>query len=131
MKLRHCDAHGCGYFGAPRGGRNHNGVDILAAFGDCVRSPVDGVVTKVGYPYADDLSFRYVQISAGGYDFRLFYCEPTLSLGAVVKRGDAIGTAQDLGKRYAGIANHFHLEIKNPDGNFVDPTPVALAMGAS
>ena len=131
MKLRKCDTQGCGHYGASRGTRKHNGVDVLREPGITLYSPVAGVVTKLGYTYSDDLSFRYVEVTSAGYRFRFFYVYPAVELGDSIKAGALIGTTQDLTARYAGIGNHFHLEIKSPDGAFVDPTPVALCMGAA
>jgi murein DD-endopeptidase MepM/ murein hydrolase activator NlpD len=128
MEIRKCDAHGCGHYGASRGARKHNGVDLLTPSGAGIQSPIYGTVTKLGYTYGDDLSFRYVQISNGGYDIRLFYVDPGVSVGELVSAGQFIGTAQDLTRRYDKIANHVHLECKDTDGLFIDPTPLALSM---
>lgn len=125
MKLRECDVHGCGFFGANRGERQHKGVDISMNPGELVMSPISGIVTKVGYPYSDDLSYRYVQIHKDGYDFRLFYVEPLVDVGETIDFNSVIGYVQNLGSRYPGITEHVHLEIKY-NGNFVDPTPVFL-----
>ena len=127
MKLRDCDSHGCGNYGASRGSRTHTGQDLLAPAGARVGAPVAGEVTKIGYPYADDLSFRYVQITNSGYGVRLFYVEPSVRVGQMVSQGEPIGTVQDLSKRYDKIPNHVHLEIKK-DGSFIDPTALALSM---
>ena len=128
LKPRGTDDHGSGHFGASRGGRSHNGFDLLCDAGVPVCSPVAGTVTKVGYPYGDDLSFRYVQVSAGAYDFRTFYLEPAVSVGDKVDQGTVIGYGQDLGARYPGIVNHVHYEIKKA-GQYVDPTPSLITMG--
>lgn len=127
MRLRGCDSHGCGHYLAKRGSRTHTGQDLLTPAGAGVGAPVAGEVTKIGYPYADDLSFRYVQITNNGYDVRLFYVEPSVQVGQVVSQGEPIGTVQDLSKRYAGIPNHVHLEVKK-DGCFIDPIALALSM---
>ena len=52
MKLRKCDPQGCGHYGASRGTRKHNGVDVLREPGITLYSPVVGVVTKLGYTYS-------------------------------------------------------------------------------
>ena len=127
LKRRGSDGFGAGHFGAPRGSRTHKGVDLLAQSGEAINSPVTGTVTKVGYPYGDDLSYRYVQITAGDYDFRVFYVEPSVRVGQEVTTETAIGSAQDLGRRYPGIPNHVHFEIKS-DGDYLDPTPALIAM---
>lgn len=125
MKLRECDKHGCGFYGASRGSRQHKGVDIDMVPGEVVKTPISGTVTKVGYPYGDDLSYRYVQITKDGYDFRLFYVEPLVENGDYVQAGSVVGHVQNLGQRYPGITDHVHLEIKRGT-IFIDPTPVFL-----
>ena len=127
MRERKCDGHGCGHFGASRGSRKHNGIDLLCKPRTLVYSPIAGTVTKVGYPYGDDLSYRYVEISDRGYAFRVFYVSPMVEKGQKVSKNTIIGEAQDLDARYQGISNHVHLEIKNADGEFIDPTPVVMA----
>lgn len=120
--MRGTDVHGSGYFHAPRGNRLHNGIDYSVIANSVVLSPVSGVVTKLGYPYADDLSFRYVQITdLEGYKWRLFYIDPSVSVGEVVTIVSKIGVVQDLDERYPGITPHVHLEIKSPDNYFINP----------
>ncbi len=134
VPLRKEDSHGAGYYGAPRGNKTHRGIDLCAAPGSEVWPIHSGVVTKIGYPYADDLEFRYVELHTGDDLFhRYFYVDP----GAHVKvgdqvyqiadltfpeKGDAIGLVQDLADRYPGITNHFHFEIKDAFGKYIDPT---------
>lgn len=128
LKRRGSDGFGSGHFGASRGSRNHKGVDLLANTGEAINSPVTGTVTKLGYPYGDDLSYRYVQVTVGGYDFRVFYIDPSVRVGQEVTADTAIGLVQDLGLRYPGIPNHVHFEIKS-GGGYLDPTPTLIAMG--
>jgi hypothetical protein len=74
------DSAGQGTFGASRGGgkRSHKGTDYEMKAGELVDSPVVGEVTKIGFPYGDDLSYRYVQITdMDGINHRLFYVEPS------------------------------------------------------
>lgn len=130
MSERKCDGHGCGHFGASRGTRKHHGIDLACKPLTLVFSPVAGTVTKLGYAYSDDLSYRYVEISDQGYRFRVFYVEPMVEQGQKVSKNTIIGEAQDLRDRYSGITPHLHLEIKNADGEFIDPTPVMLAQRA-
>lgn len=129
MHLRKCDQHGSGEFGASRGSRRHNGVDLACMAGTLVGSPVDGMVSKLGYPYGDDLSFRYVEVEAQGYAFRVFYIDPLVSVGRQVQRGDILGACQSLMQRYPGITDHVHLEVKDEHGDYVDPTPVLIGQG--
>jgi len=121
LPLRESDKWGQGYFGAPRGSRTHRGIDYQCPAGAAVLAPVAGMVTKLGYPYGDDLSFRYVQITdSTGIHHRVFYVEPQIWVGQVVKADAPIGMAQDLERRYPGITPHIHYEIKK-DGEFINP----------
>lgn len=118
--LRGTDKWGSGEYGAPRGDHTHQGVDIAAVPDARVLAPVAGTCTKHGYPYGDDLSFRYVQITDDrGYDVRLFYVEPLIDVGQKVGPMLPVGIVQSLQGRYPGITNHVHLEVKTPAGEHI------------
>lgn len=134
LELRN-DSAGEGHFGASRGTRTHNGIDYLCQADemhdaplDNVLSPVAGVVTKHGYCYADDLSYRYVEITEGETNYRhqIFYCEPLVRIGRTVIEGSVIGRAQDVTRRYPGrgMLKHIHHQIKNEAGEYLDPNTV-------
>ncbi len=111
--LRPTDEFGSGEYGASRGDRTHNGTDFVAAANEPVYSPVAGTVTKLGYPYADDLSYRYIEVTeSSGYKVRLFYVSPSVQVGASVALRTRLGSVQSLQKRYDGIIDHVHLEVK-------------------
>ena len=119
-QVRTTDKYGSGEFGAPRGDHTHRGVDIAAAPGSIVLSPVMGEVTKHGYPYGDDLSFRYIEVTdAKGYRVRLFYIEPMVPVGGKVGIGLQVGKVQSLQPRYPGITDHVHVEVKTPAGEYI------------
>lgn len=123
-ELRGTDCKGSGHYGASRGSRTHNGIDYKVPVGAEVVSPVNGIVTKVGYPYGDDLTFRYIEITCGlSLKHRVFYVKPLrrVSIGSNVGADESIGTCQDLTNRYPGITPHVHYEVKDQDGNFIDP----------
>ena len=130
LPLRKCDDQGCGHFGASRGSRRHSGIDIAVAPGTPINSPVDGVVTKLGWPYGSPSKshIRYVEITKGGYKYRVFYVDPQVGLGDHVSLDTVIGHSQKLGGFYRGITEHVHFEVKNPEGKKVDPTPIYHAM---
>lgn len=117
--MRGNDSHGMGYFGAPRGGRTHKGVDFVAKPGEPVRSFMAGQVSKIGYPYADKPDFRYVEVRRiNGDNLRYFYVSPTVVVGDQIDAGEMLGTCQEL--PYPGITQHYHLEI-TVRGEFADP----------
>ena len=122
------DAGGSGKFGASRDGgrRRHKGKDFINPVGGKVSSPVSGEITKIGFPYADDLSFRYVEITdEDNNKHRLFYVKPDADIkrGGRVTKGDLVGKSQDVAKRYRslGVKNHIHYEILNKEGIPVSP----------
>lgn len=111
--MRGSDRWGSGAFGASRGMRVHVGADFIGEPGQVLVAPIAGIVAKLGYPYASDLSFRYVEISNDqNLIVRVFYVEPTVNVGDYLKQGDAIGTLQKLGMRYPKITEHAHVEVR-------------------
>jgi murein DD-endopeptidase MepM/ murein hydrolase activator NlpD len=127
--LRKADDYGEGHFGASRGSRTHKGVDYAVEAGATVCSTVFGIVSKLGYPYSDDLSYRYIDIEdQQGFHHRYFYVKPDCKVGDKIRIGDAIGTCQDSAPRYnkngKTITNHVHYEVlKYKDGkkDYQDP----------
>ena len=128
---RGVDDYGAGNFGASRdgGGRQHLGHDYAAWPGSIVLPFCGGEVTKVGYPYGDDLSWRYVRILApNGWIWRYFYVEPLVKKGEEVTVDTPIGKVQDLRKRYGGelsrrgpITPHVHVDVRDDKGQWLDP----------
>ncbi|MEM1437151.1 MAG: M23 family metallopeptidase [Pseudomonadota bacterium] len=118
------DKQGSGDWHASRAGgtRKHKGVDYDAPVGFVLHAPVTGVVTKLGYPYEDDLSFRYVEITdPGGSKYRCFYVKPIVKLGChVIANQTPIGTVQNVASRAEGMSNHVHFEIQR-GSRHVDP----------
>jgi murein DD-endopeptidase MepM/ murein hydrolase activator NlpD len=129
------DPAGDGHFGAPRGDRTHNGIDYLCVPGEPVRSPVEGNVTKHGYPYEDDLSWRYIEITDGfNQRHRLFYTKPLSNVNELVAVGQVIGEAQNISKRYEDrgqvlnqMKPHVHYEVINGKGEYIDPETAKVA----
>lgn len=118
------DRAGDGNFGAPRGSRTHRGIDYECTPNDPILSPVEGKVTRLGYPYGDDLSWRYVEVTdSANFQHRVFYVDPLVRVGQRVCENDPIGNAQDISERYPaqGMKPHVHYEIKNEDGRYINP----------
>jgi murein DD-endopeptidase MepM/ murein hydrolase activator NlpD len=123
--LRGTDKYGSGAFGAPREGREHNGLDIAFVPGTGIFSLRLGRVTKIGFPHSiEDTKkghLRYVQVTdTNGYDARYFYLNPCVKVGEVAESWRVIGTTQNLQGIYPGIVDHIHFEVKK-NGQFIDP----------
>ncbi len=129
MQLRTTDKWGSGAFGASRGDHTHNGVDIETYEGQQILSPITGIVTKIGRPYAEEEKayLQYVEVSNAGYKFRFFYVQSVVKVGDKIKLGTVLGVSQGLDKFYPGITQHMHLEIMN-GREYIDPTPTVLTM---
>jgi hypothetical protein len=116
-QLRHVDPGGAGWFGASRIGRRHTGVDFVAAIGEDIRAPAKGTISRIGWPYADDLSYRLIDLAIGDLAIiRIFYVDPVedLEVGHLVVTGQTIGYAQDIVARYPnppGMQNHVHVAL--------------------
>ncbi len=142
IKIRGTDAHGSGYYGAPRHhlgrGYRHQGIDIVPHddFGT-VTAFEGGKVSKIGRPYHKNLGarsdFRYVEIRVpGGMRHRYFYVHPLVDVGVVVERGDIIGETQGLLEVFPGITDHYHFEVMLPGGWMeakTDPVPILKELG--
>jgi murein DD-endopeptidase MepM/ murein hydrolase activator NlpD len=112
-EVRGADKHGQGYFGASRGNRKHNGIDLLIEPGQRIVSPIDGKVIRDAYPYAGDLKWSGCLIKGKGMEVKMFYMRLLKGIiGSQVKQGQEIGWAQNIAHKYAGMLPHVHLEIK-------------------
>lgn len=127
---RGVDAYGEGRFHASRdgGAREHEGVDYVATPGQAVDAPISGYVAKVGYAYPDDQTLKFVEIDNPALHLtaRVFYVDPSVSVGEAVAIGHPIGEALSLQRRYPGITNHVHTEIAER-GRKVDAETLIVA----
>ena len=131
LPKRGIDSYGSGAYKARRShGRQHNAVDYACPPGYILKSPLTGDITKIGYCYDDDLSYRYVEITtkSGEYRHRFFYIKPMIKLGHHVYKGETIGRVDDIRRRYprdsrheGPILNHIHYEVIDLNGEFVNP----------
>jgi murein DD-endopeptidase MepM/ murein hydrolase activator NlpD len=125
LPIRGDDKFGAGFYRAPRGDHTHKGVDFCCSPGSKILAIKGGVITKLGYCYSDDLSFRYVEImSSDGLYARYLYVEPSLRVGDHVMMGDILGHSQSLDERYKGITEHVHFEcfeFEGIDKKYLDP----------
>lgn len=122
---RECDAYGCGHFGASRGSRKHNGLDVTTIKGQKIFSPITGYLNRLAYPYRSDLSYKGIEIIGEGIhkDFRvkIFYCTPTVAVKTRLKAGQQVAISQKINDKYSDkMKNHVHLELYYK-GKLVDP----------
>lgn len=119
------DAAGSGHFGAPRGNRIHQGLDLLVEPGQEVLSPVTGRFIRQGWPYANDRRFHLVVLNGEGYEVKLLYVKPIEGLvpGTPVHRGQVVGMAEDVASKYGGsMLPHVHVEVRRIVGaHLLDP----------
>jgi len=121
---RTSDNYGSGSYKASRGKRIHNGQDFAAPKGSICLSATSGIISKFGYPYADKLEYRYVEVTTDGLKLRYFYVQPDpcLIVGDNISKRTRLGLVQDLTTAYPnGMTNHVHFEIKQKDGSYIDP----------
>ncbi len=126
QKMRN-DTRGDGHFGASRGRRVHNGLDIVTSPGSAVYCPIEGIMKRMAYPYG--MSRRNVKWTGcvvdgvgiyRGYEVKIFYMQPFL-MGEFVYPNEIIGKSQAISKKYSpAMTDHLHVEVRYK-GQLVDP----------
>jgi RHS repeat-associated protein len=122
------DNGGSGYFGAPRDGRKHKGVDFSSIYGQDVYAPTDGRIyyTSFKNDYGTQTPMAYLlpkNTKLGFQQIDLLYVLKTGVSGRDVKIGDVIGTSgslQTLGYP-SNVGPHVHLQMLS-GGVKIDPT---------
>lgn len=120
------DMMGLGRYRAPRRGRLHKGLDLACTPGQEVLSPIDGFVTRVRIPYANDDDYKGLEIVGPEWTVCLFYLQPAPGIiKQHVEAGFVIGTAQDISLKYGNaMTPHIHLQIEGADpAPFIDFEP--------
>jgi len=126
QRFRGKDAAGSGAFGASRKRKingkwvsvpgAHKGIDIVTYTGQDIRSPIPGTIIHVGKAYSDDNRYDSIIIKgmgcAKGVTVKILYAKPNVVVGQTIAVGNVIGTAENLYKKYKGITNHVHLEVR-------------------
>lgn len=109
------DKYGSGDFGASRdeGKRRHEGVDYVAWPGDILFAPFDGEYERAAKPYSEDERYTGLVLFSYPHRVTVFYVFARIKPGEKFKKGDGIGTVQDLTVKYAGISNHIHVEVED------------------
>uniref|UniRef100_A0AAX7TT68 Leukocyte cell-derived chemotaxin 2 like n=1 Tax=Astatotilapia calliptera TaxID=8154 RepID=A0AAX7TT68_ASTCA len=109
---RTSDRWGQGQYGAGRGTRLHQGLDIKCSDGAAVYAPFDVTLNGKLTVYTDPSKAAInegINLSGQGLCFKLFY----------VRKGQRIGTMLPMQSVYPGITSHIHVQMCDKR----DPTP--------
>ncbi len=124
------DLEGLGHFGAKRVKGYHGGLDILAAPGADVISPITGTVSKIaGQVYPRPSRFRYVQITGSGehqgMTVRLFYVK-----GAGLQKGMKVKAGQTVVGRVQDIAAFHNRNVTIPGNRMKNHVEIQVRIGS-
>lgn len=117
--------------GGTRPTKKHNGVDLVVVPGAVVYSPINGKIVRVAYPYKSEPHWQGVLLEGTqehkGISFKIFYIVPDADLiGKEVSKGDRIGIAQEISRKYRGAKDHIHVELF-VENEHQDPTKALFA----
>lgn len=104
-------------------GRTHPGIDIYAAAGTAIVSPVAGTVIASG---SSGIGGNWVQIKGDDgyiYYFAHMQHETPLSNGQRVGAGTQVGMVGNTGSA-SSTSPHLHLTVKTLSGEVIDPRPL-------
>lgn len=114
------DRKGNGHFGSGRAGHVHQGVDLQVTEGEAVAAPIDGRIVRYSAAYRDDPTYRNIVIHGEGVEVKIMYATlaPGVELGDIVKRGDVVGVAQAISRKYGPpMKDHLHVEARRIVGD--------------
>lgn len=109
------DAFGSGSFGASRGHRPHNGIDISTTPGEEIFAPLAMYVERTSKANSSTKTsgVRFVprNLSDGTHGY-IWYFKPYENvIGKWVEEGTPLGVAQNIADEYgSGMQNHVHIE---------------------
>lgn len=109
---RGLDAYGDGAFASNRVNRMHKGRDYQYAVGEAFRTPVAGVIRRIGLPYASE-EYKLIELLTDKKEmiWRYFYVKPSVAVGDHVASGQIVGYVQNIQKKYGELMqNHVHVE---------------------
>lgn len=117
--------------GGTRPTKKHMGVDLVVTPGAAVFSPINGKIVRVAYPYRNEPHWQGLLLEGTkehkGISFKIFYMVPDTGLiGAEVSKGDRIGIAQEISRKYKGATDHIHVELL-VENEHQDPTKALFA----
>jgi len=111
-------------YGAPRsGGRAHEGVDMMAAYGTPEVAIVSGTITYAGY---SSLGGNVMYFSGDDGNLYVYVHSATQESSGHFEAGEQIGTVGDTGN--AAGNPHLHFEYHPGGGGSVNPTPLVASL---
>lgn len=110
-------------FGAPRGGRLHEGLDFPVAYGTPVGAAGVGTVIFAGYNSGGYGNLVVVQHRLGYTTWYAHLSSFAVSVGAAVEGGVRIGYVGSTGN---STGPHLHFEVRHFDTP-IDPVPMMLS----
>ncbi|XP_062271113.1 leukocyte cell derived chemotaxin 2, tandem duplicate 1 [Scomber scombrus] len=112
-RRRMSDTWGQGHYGARRGSRSHQGLDIVCSDGSDVLAPFDVTLNGKLTVYSDANKAAInsgINLRGAGLCFKLFYVNPDRTSGSV-RKGERIGTMLPMQSVYRGITSHVHVQM--------------------
>ena len=109
------DSGGDGRWLAPRGSRQHKGIDLASRVGDQIMAPMDGKVLRTAAQTGGMPGTKIVGTGDyEGYLAYMFYVEPNAGMvNKTVKKGDVVATQGDLSVDYPeNVGDHVHVSIR-------------------
>jgi len=108
--------------------RLHEGIDFVAVPGTPLVAPAPSRFIRFADPYPDAVDSRLggaVLRTPNNWEIKFLYCrvDDNIREGRLLRRGERFAVAQSLQKLYPGIQDHVHVEVFNPSGERVNPTP--------
>ena len=130
VRGRHTFGLGAGTFGSPRGGRVHQGQDVMAACGTPLLAAAGGTIARNTF---QGLAGNYVVIDGRSADFVYMHlaARSPLAVGTPVRASQPIGTVGATGN---ARGCHLHFEIWTEPGyqrggQPIDPLPALRGVG--
>jgi murein DD-endopeptidase MepM/ murein hydrolase activator NlpD len=130
IRGRHTFGATGGTFGSARGGRSHQGQDVMAACGTPLVAAASGVISHNAF---QGLAGNYVVIDARGADYVYMHlsARSPLAVGTTVRAGQPIATVGATGN---ARGCHLHFEIWTEPGyrrggQPIDPLPILRGGG--
>lgn len=124
LPLRGIDPQGDGSYGAPRGNRKHNGLDVEYKAGSNFVAPFDCKIIRHGTVQANK-PFTLIEVQGIGKFSHLtakyMYIIGLPVSDKIIRRGKSLGIVQNLHLYYpSNMINHVHIEIYD-NGTRVNP----------